>query len=125
MSTTLVFVESPDDELSQQAVVLAGSLGAPVSAVAIDAGGLGFAPAAWAQTLVDVAAERGATAIVAPGSDRGNEVLAHVAAKLDQPMAANCTALAAGDPLSVTRVRWGGSLLEEAQLHGSPALLTT
>ncbi|MFZ0384242.1 MAG: electron transfer flavoprotein subunit alpha/FixB family protein [Solirubrobacteraceae bacterium] len=123
--TTLVFVENAEDELSQQAVVLAGSLGASVRAVAIDAGGLGFAPAAWAQTLVDVAAERGATAIVAPGSDRGNEVLAHVAAKLDQPMAANCTAIAAGDPLSVTRVRWGGSLLEEAQLHGSPALLTT
>ena len=32
-----------------------------------------------------------ASAVVAPGSDRGNEVLAHVAAKLDQPMAANCT----------------------------------
>jgi electron transfer flavoprotein alpha subunit len=123
--TTLVFVESPDDELSQQAVVMAGSLGAPVSAVAIDVGALGFAPAAWAQTLVDAARERGATAIVAPGSDRGNEVLAHVAAKLDQPMAANCTAIAAGDPVSVTRVRWGGSLLEEAQLRGSPALLTT
>ena len=29
--TTLVFVESPDDELSQQAVVMAGSLGAPVA----------------------------------------------------------------------------------------------
>ena len=25
---------------------------------------------------------------------------------------------------SLTRVRWGGSLLEEARLHGSPALLT-
>ena len=83
--------------------------------MAIDAGALGFAPAAWAQTLVDVAREQGATAIVAPGSDRGNEVLAHVAAKLDQPMAANCTAIAAGDPVSVTRVRWGGSLLEEAR----------
>ena len=52
--TTLVFVESAEDELSQQAVVMAGSLGAPVSAVAIDAGAVGFAPAAWAQTLVDV-----------------------------------------------------------------------
>jgi len=123
--TTLVFVESAEDELSQQAVVMAGSLGAPVSAVSIDTGSLGFAPAAWAQTLVDTAREQGATAIIAPGSDRGNEVLAHVAAKLDQPMAANCTAIAAGDPVSVTRVRWGGSLLEEAQLHGSPALLTT
>jgi electron transfer flavoprotein alpha subunit len=123
--STLVLVESAEDELSQQAVVMAGSLGGEVSAVAIDAGALGFAPAAWAQTIVDVAREPGATAIVAPGSDRGNEVLAHVAAKLDQPMAANCTAIAAGDPVSVTRVRWGGSLLEEAELRGSPALLTT
>jgi electron transfer flavoprotein alpha subunit len=122
---TLVFVESADDELSQQAVVMAGSLGAPVKPVAIDGGGSGFAPAAWAQTLIDHAAASGATAIVAAGSDCGNELLAHVAAKLDQPMAANCTKIAAGAPATVTRVRWGGSLLEEAQLDGSPLLLTT
>jgi electron transfer flavoprotein alpha subunit len=61
---------------------------------------------------------------VAPGTDRGNEVLAHVAAQLDLPMAANCTSVTPGDPLTLTRVRWGGSLLEEARLHGSPALLT-
>ena len=29
-----------------------------------------------------------------------------------------------GDPLSLTRVRWGGSLLEEARLHAGRALLT-
>jgi electron transfer flavoprotein alpha subunit len=29
-----------------------------------------------------------------------------------------------GEPLTLTRVRWGGSLLEEARLHASPALLT-
>ena len=44
-----------------------------------------------------VGAERSSTrwrarpaAVIAPGTDRGNEVLAHVAAQLDQPMAANC-----------------------------------
>jgi electron transfer flavoprotein alpha subunit len=125
MATTLVFVESAEDELSQQAVVMAAALGAPVSAVAIDGGGSGFAPAAWAQTLVDYAGAAGATAIVAPGNDLGNEVMAHVAAKLDQPMAVNCVKVAAGSPASVTRVRWGGSLLEEAQLDGSPLLLTS
>ena len=123
--STLVFVEAPEDELSQQAVVMAASLGADVVPVTIDDGGLGFAPAAWAQTLVDHAGATGATAIVAPGTDRGNEVLAHVAAKLDQPMAANCTKVEGGSPASVTRVRWGGSLLEEAQLDGSPLLLTS
>jgi electron transfer flavoprotein alpha subunit len=47
-----------------------------------------------------------------------------VAAKLDQPMAANCVSVTPGEPASVLRVRWGGSLLEEARLQGSPRLLT-
>jgi electron transfer flavoprotein alpha subunit len=122
---TLVFVEGPGDELSQQAVVFARQLGdEEVSAVAID-GESGYAPAAWAQTMVELAEQRGASAIVGPGSDRGNEVLAHVAAKLDQPMAANCTSITPGDPVTVIRTRWGGTLLEEAVVDGSPLLLTS
>jgi electron transfer flavoprotein alpha subunit len=39
-------------------------------------------------------------------------------------MSANCVSLTPGEPPSVTRVRWGGSLLEEARLHGSPHILT-
>jgi electron transfer flavoprotein alpha subunit len=66
----------------------------------------------------------GGGAIVGPGSERGNEILARVGAKLDQPMAANCTSVTPGSPASVTRVRWGGSLLEEARLDGVPLLLT-
>ena len=62
--------------------------------------------------------------MVAAGSDRGQEVLAHVAVRLDAPMAANCIAVEPGDPWLVTRQRWGGSLLEEARLHGSVRLLT-
>ena len=102
---TLVFIENPDDELSQQAVAFARALGDDVSAVAID-GSDAYAPAAWAQTMVELAQQRGASAIVGPGSDRGNEVLAHVAAKLDQPMAANCTSITPGDPATVIRTRW-------------------
>jgi electron transfer flavoprotein alpha subunit len=119
----LAFVESPSDELSQQAVQFARGLGEEVQPVAIDS--LEYAPGAWAQTLVELAERRSPQAIVGPGTDRGNEILAHVAAKLDQPLAANCVAVAAGEPPTVTRVRWGGSLLEEAQLHGSPLLLTS
>jgi electron transfer flavoprotein alpha subunit len=51
-------------------------------------------------------------------------VLAHVAAELDQPMAANCVSLTPGDPPTVTRLRWGGSLLEDAAVNGSPVVLT-
>ncbi len=119
---TLVFIESADDELSQQAVAFAAGLGPTVTAVAIQ--GEAYAPAAWAQTLVELAQEHSAEAVVAPGTDRGNEVLAHVAAKLDQPMAANCMSVTPGDPPSVLRMRWGGSLLEEAAVHGFPLLLS-
>jgi electron transfer flavoprotein alpha subunit len=122
--STLVFVEDASDELSQQAVVMARGLGTDIASVAIDPTD-GYAPAAWAQTLVEIARTRGATAITAPGSERGNEILAHVAAKLDQPMAANCVSITPGDPPTVMRVRWGGSLLEEAQVHGSPLLFTS
>jgi electron transfer flavoprotein alpha subunit len=109
--TVLVFVE--DDELSLQALTLAHELG-DVRAVSLDGP---YAPAAWAEAL----AAEPADAIVAAGSDRGNELLAHVAARLDQPFAANVTAV---DGDLVTRQRWGGSLLEEARLHGSPRILS-
>ena len=121
--SVLVFVEDPSDELSQQALTFARGLGEDVHGLAIDDRD-GYAPAAWGQALAAATRERSPSMLLAPGTDRGNEVLAHVAAELDLPMVANCTSVAPGDPLTVVRVRWGGSLLEEARLHGSPALLT-
>jgi electron transfer flavoprotein alpha subunit len=64
------------------------------------------------------------TAVLASGTERGNEVMAYMAAKLGLAMAANCTAVIPGDDYRITRVRWGGSLLEEARLTGEPKLLT-
>src|SRR5947209_4643918 len=143
----LVFVEDGRDELSQQAIAFARRLGDEVQAVLVGPGageqaaGLGafgvavahmaeddrldaYAPAAWAQAIVTLIAALQPGAVIGPGTDHGNEVLAHVAAKLDQPLSANTTALTLGSPAAVTRVRWGGSLLEEAELHGWPVLLT-
>jgi len=82
------------------------------------------APEAWAESVVQLMAATRPAAVIASGSDRGNEVLAHVAARAELPMAANCIAVDPGDPYRVTRVRWGGSLLEEAQLDGAVKLLT-
>ena len=84
-----------------------------------------YAPDAWAATLCELVARLAPAAVIAAGSDRGNEVLARTAARLELPMAANCTRAApSGAVATLTRLRWGGSLLEEAELEGSPALLT-
>jgi electron transfer flavoprotein alpha subunit len=83
-----------------------------------------YAPGAWAQTVAGLAERLGARAVVAAGSDHGSEVMAHVAARLDLPLAANCTEALPGDPMPVTRQRWGGSLLEEARLASRVKLLT-
>jgi electron transfer flavoprotein alpha subunit len=84
-----------------------------------------FAPDAWARIVGDLADRLDATAIVAAGSERGNDVLARVAARSGLPMAANVTSVTPGAPLALTRVRWGGSLLEEARLHAPRLLLTS
>jgi electron transfer flavoprotein alpha subunit len=86
----------------------------------------GFAPDAWAASVVELLERLAPAAVIAAGSDRGNEILARVGARADQPMAANCIAAAplSGGGAHVTRVRWGGSLLEEATVAGTPTLLT-
>lgn len=116
-----MFVTSAEDELSRQALTLAAGLGEPVGAVEL-AGD--YAPAVWARSIAETIEQRAPSAVLAPGTERGNEVLAHLAAMLDLPMAANCVSIAPGDPATVTRIRWGGSLLEDARVHGSPLLAT-
>lgn len=126
---------------------LAGAQGVPLEAVVIGevepgmAGTLGrfgvstvhalrherfdrYAPEAWAAVLIGLMEALGPEAMLAGGTDRGNEVMAYVGARAGLPMAANCTDVEPGDPFVVTRLRWGGSLLEEARLDGSVKLLT-
>lgn len=49
-----------------------------------------YGPDAWAECLVQLAEASGAAAVLAAGTDRGNEVMAHAGARLDLPMTANC-----------------------------------
>jgi electron transfer flavoprotein alpha subunit len=83
-----------------------------------------YAPAAWAAALGSLLATRLPTSIVAAGSDRGNEVLAHLAARRGLPMAANVLAAKPGSSWSLVRQRWAGSLLEDAALDAPVRLLT-
>jgi electron transfer flavoprotein alpha subunit len=136
---TLVYVEEPGD-LTQQTLAFARGLGEPLYAFAtgepVELTGVekvhraegdafeSYAPATVARALVELMEAHSPTAVVASGTPRGNEVLARVAAITDLPLAANCIASTAGDPASVTRIRWGGSLLEEARIHGETLLMT-
>jgi electron transfer flavoprotein alpha subunit len=118
----LVLVEK-DSEPSRQAMTLARKFGDMVHAVTID-GLEPFAPDAWAGVLQHAANELDVSAVFAAGTDRGNEVMARLAARAGLPLAANCVSAAPGDPVTLTRSRWGGSLLEEAHLHSPRPLIT-
>jgi electron transfer flavoprotein alpha subunit len=104
--------------MSRQALTLARKFGA-VQSVAIDAFEP-FAPDAVAAAIVRL----DPSAVFAAGTERGNEVMARIAAQMNLPFAANCIAAEPGDPVTVTRLRWGGSLLEEARLHSSRPLIS-
>ena len=83
-----------------------------------------YAPAGWARAVAELTERVNPEVVIGTASDRGSEVMAHVAARMKLPLAANCTEIAPGDPFTVTRQRWGGSLLEEAHLKGRVKLLT-
>jgi electron transfer flavoprotein alpha subunit len=138
--SVLVLVE-PGEELSLQAVSLARDLGGPLHAMTVadpgtELGAYGvetvhvaqddrlsaYAPAAWAACLDRLIEQIQPSAVVAAGTNRGNEVLGHLAARRDVPFAANC--IGVGGDGTVTRVRWGGSLLEEARIHGDLLVLS-
>lgn len=101
-------------------------------AYAIGSGALsGYAPLAWARALAGLAAglpggSGPASSVVAAATDHGNEVLAHLGAITGLPMAANCVSAARTSPgeCRLVRQRWAGSLLEDAVLEASLALLT-
>ena len=111
----------------------------------------GYAPQARGESVAQLVEAADPVALVAPGSDRGHEVLSHAGATLDLPIAANCTtaqvqgatvdertaavadggtasadsdSAGAGAEWQVTRHRWGGSLVEHARLDAETKLVT-
>ncbi|MCB1002478.1 MAG: electron transfer flavoprotein subunit alpha/FixB family protein [Ilumatobacteraceae bacterium] len=83
-----------------------------------------YGPEAWGETVAHEVRRSSPSAVVATGTDRGNEVMAQAAARLDLPFVANCTEITPGEPWSIQRVRWGGSLLERCTLTAPVKLVT-
>jgi electron transfer flavoprotein alpha subunit len=118
-----VLVLMEDGDPSLQMLTLAREFGDPLHAVRMDAV-QPFAPDALAAILARAADDLTVSAVVAAGTDRGNDVMARLAARTGLPFAANCIAATPGDPVEVVRNRWGGSLLEAATLYSSRCLIT-
>lgn len=84
-----------------------------------------YGPEAWGEALAQLVRARTPEAVLAPSTARGNEVMAHLAARADVPLATGCVAIAADDDAwALTRQRWGGMLWEDAQLNAPIKLAT-
>ena len=85
-----------------------------------------FGPEAVGETIVQLIGAASPDAVMAVGTSRGNEILAQIAARMDLPFVANCMSVTPGDGAwSITRIQWGGSLLEDTTLvTDGPKLLT-
>jgi electron transfer flavoprotein alpha subunit len=152
--SVLVFMEQVDgqpDRLSLEAVTfgrgLAAALGANLEAVLLGSGGSAaagrlagigvaaahvaadprldtYAPAAWAAALGSLMGSVTPAAVIAAGSDRGAEVLAHLGARTGLPFGANAISVTPGLSWRLVRQRWAGSLLEDSVLDAPIRLLT-
>ncbi len=80
---------------------------------------------AIAEALRQLLDELTPSAVLGSASDRGTAVFAHLAARTDLPLAANCTAITPVEAgWEITRIRWGGVLYEDAHLDAPTALAT-
>jgi electron transfer flavoprotein alpha subunit len=83
-----------------------------------------YGPELYGAVVSAAAGQLSPSGIVACGTDRGNEVLAHAAAELGMPFVANCLEVKTADEWEMTRVQWGGSLNEEARLASSMPMVS-
>ena len=113
------FVGGNDEAL----VAEAGVYGAAVIHSVVDPVLSDYGPEAWGEVIAEMVRRLAPAAVLASGSDRGNEVMAQAAARLDAPFVANCLDIDPAD-WSITRIQWGGSLLEDVTLSAEVPLLS-
>ena len=125
-----------DSGSALEALVIADASSARAAAAALAGSGVASAivvehaaltadhPDGWAEAVVQAIAARRPAAVVGAGTERGNDLLARVAARMTLPMAANCLSVEPGERYRLTRQRWAGSLLEDAWLDAPVRLIT-
>jgi electron transfer flavoprotein alpha subunit len=85
-----------------------------------------YTPLANARAVLSVMDRLDPRAVLAAGTPRGSEVLAHIAAIKDLPLVTECSeiTLTGPDTAEVTRARWGGNLLERSKVTAALLLAT-
>ena len=113
-------IGSDADEIVEQA----GQFGAETVHVAAPDALTDYGPDAYGSIVAQMVESLDPEAVLACGSSRGNEVMAQAAARLDVPFVANVLDVAPGDDWAMTRVQWGGSLLEDVTVDADIPLIT-
>lgn len=113
---------APADGVPDAWVRQCGEYGA--SRVRLVGGFAAYCAPAYAAALVAAARDWQSNALIASGTPRGTEVLAHAAVRLDAVMAANAVEFLGDDPLTVSRQVMGGSILEDMRIDSPVAVLT-
>lgn len=87
-----------------------------------------FGPEAWGEAAAQVITSLSPQLVMGSGTERGHEIVAQIAARLDLPASMNCTEFDSSfdgtQPLKVVRARWGGSLLEQAEIDAPIKIVT-
>jgi electron transfer flavoprotein alpha subunit len=83
-----------------------------------------YSGAGWASAILSVRESAGSVVVMAAGTDRGNELMAHVGARVGAAMAANVLSFSGLSPFTVTRQVAGGAAREEMVLNQRPAIFT-
>jgi electron transfer flavoprotein alpha subunit len=87
-----------------------------------------FGPEAWGESIAQVVRKTSPQVVISSGTERGHEVSAQAAARLDLPAAMNCLEFDKDfngtQPLKTVRARWGGSLMEESEIDAPIKLVT-
>ena len=85
-----------------------------------------YTPRASASAVITIMERLEPRAVLAAGTPRGSEVLAHVASIKDLPLVTECSeiALTGSGTAEVTRARWGGNLLERSEVSADVLLAT-
>ncbi|MEX2562768.1 MAG: electron transfer flavoprotein subunit alpha/FixB family protein [Nitriliruptoraceae bacterium] len=125
-TTEVVVVDIAGEQISDAVVAELADYGVACIHRVLDTSLDNYPPAGWAGAIAGVIAAVEPKVVVGPATDRGAEVMAHVAAELDLPLAAQCVEVTPSSEATwqITRLRWGGVLLEDAELTAPIALLT-